>query len=81
MKNEQTKFFEQLARKASKDIKIKELLLDMSHHFKQKDAWGLSYDIYLEMSKLLHPVFGQLLKIKKYTVVFYDGNLLIKKGK
>lgn len=63
--------------------KIKNLMLDLKDHFKQKNAWGLNYHIYLDMTKLDSFTFNAILTLKKYEI-YYDENkcsLMIKRKK
>lgn len=59
---------------------VKNLMLDMRDHFKQKNTWPLNYHIYLEMSKLTNTVFNNILELKGY-VLYYDedsSSMMIK---
>ena len=70
-----------LVRKLLKSDNVASILDDLRVHFRRKDAWPLSYHIYLSTSKLNAVLFDQLLYMKKYKVVARDGTLLIIKGK
>jgi len=71
LRQEVNKILKQKAKEAIKNnSKLKLVILDIKHHFKQKDAWPISYSFYQENSGVHELLFNQVLLLLNMKIYF-----------